>query len=298
MKKFAAFTMTAMLVAAMASQVAALPARPAEIYIPKVGSATPVIDGKFDPAEGWGEPLVDINEANYGEYLLVAAAGHSTNGIKGYYRWDDTNLYFCCVVEDKDHINTTAPGANPWNGDSIRFDIKCDLDSEDLNDTSKYRFALCDDGNVSFFQEKAETGLVNVGGDTATSGYKVVHDKAAGVTVYEVAVKWEHNTPAGKVYPGFEFVTAQRVMELSTGEAEPMQAVQLCGYETDPANSGTKWFVAMLDDAVPEVVETEAVAEDVVVEEAVTAPQTFNAGVIAAVAAVVSAAGYAVSKKR
>jgi len=76
-----------------------------------------------------------------------------------------------------------------------------------------------------------------------------------------------------------------------------MQAVQLCGYSNDPANSGTKWFVAMLDDAVPEVVETEAVVEEVV-EEAVTAPQTFDAGVIAAVAAVVSAAGYVVSKKR
>ena len=297
MKRFSALAMTAMLLAAMAVQTAALPARPAEIYIPKVGSATPVIDGKFDPAEGWGEPLVDINDANYGDYLLDSSVGHSTTGIKGYYRWDDNNLYFCCVVEDKDHINTTAPGGNPWNGDSIRFDIKCDLDSEDLADTSKYWFALCDDGNVTFFQELAETGLENVGGDVSTSGYKVVHDKAAGVTVYEVAVQWKYNTPAGKVYPGFEFVTAQRVMELSTGEAEPMQAVQLCGYSNDPANSGTKWFVAMLDDAVPEVVETEAVVEEVV-EEAVVAPQTFDAGVIAAVAAVVSAAGYALSKKR
>ena len=41
--------------------------------------------------------------------------------------------------------------------------------------------------------------------------------------------------------------------------------------------------------------EPETVAE--VVEEA-AAPQTFDAGVIAAVAAVVSAAGYALSKKR
>jgi len=298
MKKFTAFTMTAMLVAAMASQVAALPARPAEIYIPKVGSATPVIDGKFDPAEGWGEPLVHIDNASYGDYVTRQEdPSHTTTDIKGYYRWDEENFYFCCVVEDKDHANPTAPGSNPWKGDSMRFDIKCDLDSEDLNDSSKYWFALCDDSNVYFFQEKAETGLENVGGDVGTSGYKVVHDKAAGVTVYEVACKWEYNTPDGKVYPGFEFVTAQRVMEMSTGDAEPTQSVQLCGYETDPNNMGTKWFVAMLDDAVPEVVETEAVVEDVV-EEAVTAPQTFDAGVIAAVAAVVSAAGYAVSKKR
>ena len=44
----------------------------------------------------------------------------------------------------------------------------------------------------------------------------------------------------------------------------------------------------------PEVVETEAP----VVEEEVAAPQTFDFGVIAAVAAIVSAAGYAISKKR
>ena len=46
--------------------------------------------------------------------------------------------------------------------------------------------------------------------------------------------------------------------------------------------------------AVEEVVETEAPAA----EEVVEAPQTFDAAVIAAVAAIVSAAGYAVSKKR
>ena len=83
---------------------------------------------------------------------------------------------------------------------------------------------------------------------------------------------------------------------MSTGDAEPTQSVQLCGYETDPSNAGTKWFVAMLDDAVPEVVETEAVEETV--EEIAAAPATFDAGVIAAAAAVVSAAGYALSKKR
>ncbi|MBR4959753.1 MAG: hypothetical protein IKY52_02535 [Clostridia bacterium] len=40
------------------------------------------------------------------------------------------------------------------------------------------------------------------------------------------------------------------------------------------------------------------VAEEVVVEDIAAAPQTFDMGVIAAVAAIISAAGYAVSKKR
>ncbi|MBQ3590654.1 MAG: hypothetical protein II979_01825, partial [Clostridia bacterium] len=46
-----------------------------------------------------------------------------------------------------------------------------------------------------------------------------------------------------------------------------------------------------------EAPETEAEVVDTVVDTP-AAPQTFDAGVIAAVAAIVSAAGYAISKKR
>ncbi|MBR4073954.1 MAG: hypothetical protein IKK22_00890, partial [Firmicutes bacterium] len=45
------------------------------------------------------------------------------------------------------------------------------------------------------------------------------------------------------------------------------------------------------------VVETEAEVVEEVVEAPAAAPQTFDAGVIAAVAAIVSAAGYAIAKK-
>ena len=46
-------------------------------------------------------------------------------------------------------------------------------------------------------------------------------------------------------------------------------------------------------------IEIEEVAvETPAVEEVVVAPQTFDLGVIAAIAAIVSAAGYAISKKR
>ena len=48
----------------------------------------------------------------------------------------------------------------------------------------------------------------------------------------------------------------------------------------------------------PVVEETVAEVVDGAADPVVTAPQTFDAGVIAAVAAVVSAAGYALSKKR
>lgn len=295
MRKVQAGILTILLVAALAAQASALPAeRTAELEIPRVGSVTPTIDGIFDPAEGWGEPLVSIDSSNIGQYITDPTAGYTSKDIKGYYRWDETNLYFCCVIGDTDHTNPTEPGGNPWCGDSIRFDMKSDVESEDLNNTSKYWFALCNDGNVYFYQEIAETGLEVVGGDAATSGYKVVHDKEAGTTVYEVAVKWDKNLAAeSSISSGLEFITAQRVLEMSSDMTEPMQAVQLGGY----TEAGTKWFVATLVDALPEVANTEAeVVTDAAADE-VAAPQTFDAGVIAAAAAIVSAAGFTLSRK-
>ena len=56
-------------------------------------------------------------------------------------------------------------------------------------------------------------------------------------------------------------------------------------------------WATMVLNAAP-VVETEAEVVDAVVDAPAAAPQTFDAGVIAAVAAIVSAAGYAISKKR
>ena len=46
-----------------------------------------------------------------------------------------------------------------------------------------------------------------------------------------------------------------------------------------------------------QVLETEPETVEVVEDAAAAAPQTFDAGIVAAVAAIVSAAGYAISKK-
>lgn len=321
MKKIAPFLLIALLAAMLAVQSFALPPRIATITIPKVGENTPVIDGVFDPFEGWGEPLVHIDNDSYGDYVTRQDdPSHNTEDIKGYYRWDEKCFYFCCVVKDADHANPSNPGDNPWKGDSMRFDIQTNLESDDLGDTSKYWFALCDDGSVYFFNEKIESvvggDVLNENGGDYCQAYAVVHDKDTGTTVYEVAVLWEFNTPAGtKIEKGYEFVTAQRVMEMSTDDPEPTQSVQLCGYETDPNNTGTKWFVATLGEAAPEIViEADPAAEPAAEAEvpaaeaaapvaeaaapAQAAPQTFDVGVIAVVAAIISGAGYAISKKK
>ena len=294
MKKLTAAVLTALLAAGLAVSASALPARTAELSIPRVGEKTPVIDGKFDVDEGWGQPLVWIDSFSYENYVTRQDdPSHTTDDIKGYYRWDDQHMYFCCVVEDSDHANPTQPGSNPWAGDSIRFDIQTDLACEDLNLTSKYWFALCDDGEVYFFHEKTEPGVdvmvtAEMGGDIVCTEYVVARDEARGVTVYEASVLWEYNTPAGtEIKEGYQFVTAQRVMEMSTGDPEPTQSVQLCGYEADSDNPGTKWFVATLTGAVEEstspalpepkegyVEETEAPAPETEPETEAPAPET------------------------
>ena len=79
-------------------------------------------------------------------------------------------------------------------------------------------------------------------------------------------------------------------------------ALTACGKEEAPVATEAPVVETEAETEAPAVeTEAEVVApaetEAPVVEE-VAAPQTFDAGVIAAVAAIVSAAGYALSKKR
>ena len=216
----------ALLAAMLAVQSFALPPRIATITIPKVGENTPVIDGVFDPFEGWGEPLVHIDNDSYGDYVTRQDDHFPQHrGHQGVLQMGREVLLL--LLRRKAPIMQTPPaGDNPWKGDSMRFDIQTNLESDDLGDTCKYWFALCDDGSVYFFNEKVESV---VGGDVLNEkrrrllpGLRGSSRQDTGTTVYEVAVLWEFNTPAGtKIEKGYEFVTAQRVMEMSTDDPEP-----------------------------------------------------------------------------
>ncbi len=67
------------------------------------------------------------------------------------------------------------------------------------------------------------------------------------------------------------------------------------GCSGDPGKAADRFADFTLEEAIVIETEPETVAEEVAAGDA---PQTFDAGVIAAVAAIVSAAGYAISKKR
>ena len=76
---------------------------------------------------------------------------------------------------------------------------------------------------------------------------------------------------------------------------EDYRHTQLAAGCTGDAGKAADLFAKItLEEAI--VVETEPETVEVV-EDAAAAPQTFDAGIVAAVAAIVSAAGYAISKK-
>ena len=92
------------------------------------------------------------------------------------------------------------------------------------------------------------------------------------------------------------FYNSEADAKAETNAVVVVDAEQLATAFTAPNNLSAEVLTEtiVLPDPEPE---TEAEVVDAVVEEA-AAPQTFDAGIIAAVAAVVAAAGYAVSKKR
>ena len=275
MKKTVTLALTAALLAASATTIGALaPERTTYIDIPKVGEAVPVIDGKIDPAEGWGDPLVSLDASNMREYLTRQAddVKWDAESIKGYYRWDEECFYFACEVVDPQHHNENYDGGS-WAGDSIRFDIKTNLASDDLNDTMKYWFSLNNDGFVGLFQEKAEGEVPFNLGEFTAKAFQVVRNEETKTTTYELAMLWAENMlDPSVVKPGFEFITAQRVMEMSPDDAEPDMSIQLCGYNVEKAT--TKWFQAKLVEGAAETAEEPAAEEVPAVEDAPVAEET------------------------
>lgn len=90
------------------------------------------------------------------------------------------------------------------------------------------------------------------------------------------------------------FYNSEADAKAGTNAVVTVDAEQLATAFASPNNLEAEVLTEVIE--IPEETEAETVAE--VVEEAPAAPQTFDAAVIAAVAAVVAAAGYAVSKKR
>jgi len=135
-------------------------------------------------------------------------------------------------------------------------------------------------------------------GTASVYDYAFARNEAECVTCYEFRVAWKDITDG-----------TPDEFRLRIGIGLGISDYEDCGPQYLPFMGATAFgFVETRGDdtkhngntiisAGEKPVETEAEVVDVVVD-AVAAPQTFDAGIVAAVAAIVSAAGYAISKKR
>ncbi len=197
----------------------------------------------------------------------------TTSTIKVKMLWDETNLYFLAEVYDID-IHATEDLVE------IYLDEKCDRAEAYGSDDSQCRFQVSDGKlNAAVPGTQAKTDV-----DCAVT--------ALGSDVYlmEGRLAWSEANAVEGAKIGLEFMYNEADSTSDFTEAYRW-SVDTANGDPAPYNN-TAAFGTLVLGAAP-VVET--VAE--VVEEP-TAPQTFDMGVIAAVATVVSAAGYAVSKKR
>ncbi len=109
-------------------------------------------------------------------------------------------------------------------------------------------------------------------------------------------ITYEYRTP----FSAFSTVAAKEGAEysynyvISWGNAQDYIHTQLASGCTGNGKTSENFADITLEEAIVVETEPETVAEEVSAE----APATFDAGIIAAVAAIVSAAGYAISKKR
>ena len=198
--------------------------------------------------------------------------------------WDADYLYtYVEFVDPNGHENSMDDNTGSiWQPGAIQMNC-AEVDSEG-DQRLEYGVALSSaTGNL----------LSNVWADYLGSGYAVPTDDFT-VVVDGDTVIYEIRTP----FEAFSTVAAEEgaqygyCLVISWGNGTDHAHTQLAAGCTGDAGKAAQYFADItLEEAI--VIET----EPEVVEE-VAAPQTFDAGVIAAVAAIVSAAGYAISKKR
>ena len=203
----------------------------------------------------------------------------TTSTLKVKMLWDESNVYFLAEVYDTD-INATEDLVE------IYLDETMDRTEEYGADDSQCRFQVSDgELNAAMPGTQAKTDV-----DCAVA--------ALGGDVYllEGRLAWSEANAVEGAKIGLEFMYNEGDSANAFTEAYRWNVDTANG---DPAPyANTSAFGTLILGAAP-VVETETEAEVVdVVVEAPAAPQTFDFGVIAAVAAVVSAAGYAISRKR
>ena len=223
---------------------------------------TPELDGVLDDI--YTQSAVYTITEDKVNYAWGDADIQDFSNAASYFLWDDNYLYICTVNADDTPVALT--GEKTWMNDAAEMWF--------IDEGLHHKIHAAADGN--FF----------LGGDKD------------GQTPYDFAGA---KSVANYTDDGWCIEVALPMNGLAAGK-EFSYTLQVNNCLDDGAAAGSASGSQLADYGMKcvaeEVVlpEPETVAE--AVEEVVAAPQTFDAGVIAAVAAVVSAAGYALSKKR
>jgi len=256
----------------------------------KKATATWNPDGIYDAGEYYD---IDVKDT----WISTACGGDETQNAKTKaldvdvaMSYDDEYFYLYMSYNDPDGFKfTTVDNPNWWDGDIMQFGGS---DVDQTGDANRLEIGI---GQYSDSGEKSTMNWA----DWLGSGYMVNGgnwNDDFEVTVDGNQVTYELRVPFSAFATVAPTVGAQYKICFCFG-----WSMENGGYNMWQLASGITGGKSIDNHATVTLEEApvvETVAEEVVEDTAAAAPQTFDAGVIAAVAAIVSAAGYAVSKKR
>ena len=258
MKKLFTLIMAGLLTACMIAPASAAGAN-------EILKGTPELDGALDDI--YLQSAVYTIEADSVNYAWGGAEIQDFSEAASYFLWDDNYLYVCTVNVDDTPVALT--GEKTWQNDAAELWF--------IDEGLRHKIHAAADGN--FF----------LGGDgDGQNPYDFAGAKSvANYTDYGWCI--EVALPMNDLGAGKEFSFTLQVNNCLDDGAAAGSA--------SGSQAGDYAMKCVAEEVVLPEPETEAEVVDVVVD-APAAPQTFDAGIVAAVAAIVSAAGYALSKKR
>ena len=234
MKKTLCLALLVMMLTGLA--VAASAITTVDLSIPKV-SKLPVIDGKFDPSEGWGTPVSTItfdqmNDAYISDTMWEGDEEILPQSVTTYLLWDETHLYFCSVIVDPIHYYDTEEGdlGNAYAGDGFQFDIKSMAD-DDTGNRNRYFYGLnVDEGYIVVNQDKVELDAEAEGMDEpGWSECAVTRDEGTQTTTYETVFDLSLNLPEKAISEGSQFYVRSIVLCCMDSATEDIVDVNVPG---------------------------------------------------------------------
>ncbi len=288
MKKLFSLLLASLCVVSLAVTAGAAATMNEQRNIPMAATA-PTIDGVISGDE-WDNALtVKVNKDTTD---AVSGTLDTCPDATYYWMWDYSGLYFFADVKDSTAPDTVHPRNNgSYNsGDGVQFCIYPDVNGTGnaAGDLYFWSLVVANDGNAEI-GEHFVFGTTSAGADVEDAVIACTKNGTNyTLEAFMPAVCWESSNKPIVVVEGTTFAMSNVLMEQDGA--------------TQSLMSDSAWFDGVtsnkytLTTDVAGHVDAPEVVEDVV--ETPAAPQTFDMGVIAAVAAIVSAAGYAISKKR